>query len=155
MRSGAATEAELYEIKVRGHVRAHRLRAFDRLNITHEASGETTIAVRIADQAALYGLLVRIRDLGVSLVSVRCVECAEDRADGPAHRVDAPADGADEPAHRADELAHRADAPADGADEPAHRADELAHWVDALAPRAGHGNGKMTKKGKESKDDCK
>ena len=91
MRNGAATEAKLYEIKVRGHVRAHRLRAFDRLNITHEASGETTIAVRIADQAALYGLLVRIRDLGVSLVSVRCVECAEDRADGPAHRVDEPA----------------------------------------------------------------
>jgi len=82
MRNGAATEAKLYEIKVRGHVRAHRLRAFDQLNITHEAGGETTIAARIADQAELYGLLVRIRDLGVPLVSVRCVECAEDRADG-------------------------------------------------------------------------
>lgn len=113
MRNDAGTEAKLYEIKVRGHMRAHRLRASDKLSITHEASGETTIAAPIADQAALYGLLVRIRDLGLPLVSVRCVECAEDR-------VDAPADGADEPAHR-----------------------------------AGHGNGKMTKKGKESKDDCK
>jgi hypothetical protein len=87
MRNGAATEAKLYEIRVRGHVRAHRMRAFDRLNITHEASGETIIAARIADQAELYGLLVHIRDLGVPLVSVRCVECAEDRDDGPAHRA--------------------------------------------------------------------
>lgn len=84
MRNGAATEAELYEIRVRGHVRAHRLRAFDRLNITHEASGETTIAARIADQAALYGLLVHLRDLGVPLLSVRCVEC-KDHVDEPAH----------------------------------------------------------------------
>ena len=103
MRNGAATEAKLYEIKVRGHVRAHRLRAFDKLNITHEAGGETTIAVRIADQAALYGLLVRIRDLGVPLLSVRCVECAQDRADEPAYRADGPAHRVDEPAQdRAD-----------------------------------------------------
>jgi hypothetical protein len=80
MRNDAATEAKLYEIRVKGHVRAHRLRAFDKLKITLEAGGETTIAARIADQAALYGLLVHIRDLGVPLLSVRCVECTENRA---------------------------------------------------------------------------
>lgn len=106
MHNDTATEAKLYEVRVKGHVRAHRLRAFDELDITHEAGGETIIAARIADQAALYGLLVRIRDLGVPLLSVRCVECTEDRVDEPAHR-------------------------------------------------AGHGNGKMTKTGKESKSDCK
>jgi hypothetical protein len=74
------TDGKLYAIKVRGHLRAHRLRGFDRLEITHEAGGETTIAARIADQAALYGLLVSIRDLGVLLLSVQCVEYTGNQA---------------------------------------------------------------------------
>jgi len=86
MRNDAKETGKLYEIKVRGHLGPHRLRAFDSLAVTREASGETTIAARIADQAALYGLLIHIRDLGVSLLSVRCVECEDTTVDVPANR---------------------------------------------------------------------
>lgn len=78
--------AMLYEIKVRGHLGRHRLRSFEKLSVTLEASGETTIAAHIADQAALFGLLVRIRDLGVTLLSVRCLECTEVEPDAPANQ---------------------------------------------------------------------
>jgi hypothetical protein len=74
MHKDAAKRAKLYEIKVRGHLGPNRFRAFERLTVTPEADGNTTIAARIADQAALYGLLVRIRDLGVPLLAVRCLE---------------------------------------------------------------------------------
>ena len=74
MPNEAARNAKLYEIKVKGHLGQHRFRAFERLTVTPEADGNTTIAARIADQAALYGLLVRIRDLGVPLLAVRCLE---------------------------------------------------------------------------------
>jgi len=78
MHNDAARKDKLYEIKVRGHLGPHRLRAFDELTVTLEASGETTITARIRDQSALYGLLVRIRDLGVPLLSVRCLEGTEE-----------------------------------------------------------------------------
>ena len=84
MHNDAAKKAKLYEIRVMGHLGQHRFRTFEKLTVTLEANGETTIAARIADQAALYGLLVRIRDLGVPLLSVRCLECTEDGADAPA-----------------------------------------------------------------------
>jgi hypothetical protein len=86
MRNDAVRKGTTYEIKVRGHLRPNRLRAFEELTVTLEASGETTIAARITDQAALYGLLVRIRDLGVPLLSVRCLEGTEDETDAPANR---------------------------------------------------------------------
>lgn len=78
MQNDAAKKAKLYEIKVRGHLGPNRFRAFEKLTLTLEASGETTIAARIADQAALFGLMVHIRDLGVPLLSVRCLEDTED-----------------------------------------------------------------------------
>lgn len=86
MQRGAAKRAKLYEIKVRGHLGSNRFRAFEGLAVTLEANGKTTIAARIADQAALFGLLVCIRDLGVPLLSVRCLEGIEDDQEGPANR---------------------------------------------------------------------
>ena len=86
MHNDAARKAKLYEIEVGGHLAPHRFRAIENLTVTLEASGKTTIAARIADQAALYGLLVRIRDLGVPLLSVRCLECTEDDTDVPANQ---------------------------------------------------------------------
>jgi hypothetical protein len=44
---------------------------FDGLQLTSDASGRTTIAGPVADQAALHGLLARIRDLGLPLLTVR------------------------------------------------------------------------------------
>ena len=86
MRNDAKWMGKLYEIRVRGHLSPHRLAAFDKLTVTMEASGETIIVADLADQAALYGLLVRIRDLGVPLLSVRCVKCEGKAVDLPADR---------------------------------------------------------------------
>ena len=85
MYTDAAKKDKLYEIKVRGHLGPNRFRAFEKLAVMLEADGKTNIAARIADQAALYGLLIRIRDLGVPLLSVRCLEDTEDE-EGPADR---------------------------------------------------------------------
>jgi hypothetical protein len=63
-----------YRIRVRGHLDAAW---FDGLTVTHEADGDTTLTGPVVDQAALYGLIGRARDLGLTLVSVRC---ASDRA---------------------------------------------------------------------------
>ena len=78
MQNDAAKKGKLYEIKVRGHLGPNRFRAFDKLTVTLEAGGETTIAARIVDQAALFGLMVHIRDLGVPLLSVLCLGDTED-----------------------------------------------------------------------------
>jgi hypothetical protein len=86
MRAESTKTGKLYEITMRGHLALHRLQAFESLSVTLKASGETVIAARIADQAALYGLLIRIRDLGVSLLSVRCIQCEDTVVDLPANR---------------------------------------------------------------------
>ena len=63
-------EPDLYEIRVRGHLDAHRAKRFDSLTITLEEDGDTLLTGPVIDQAALHGLLKKVRDLGLSLVSV-------------------------------------------------------------------------------------
>jgi hypothetical protein len=63
-----------YEIRVRGHVAAHRFREFEGLTVAHQASGDTLVVGPIPDQAALYGLLLWLSNIGVPLLSVRQVE---------------------------------------------------------------------------------
>jgi hypothetical protein len=57
---------------------------FGGLTVTLEENGETTLTGPVVDQAALYGLLRRIRDLGMPLISVNQVEAAT--AEGYEHR---------------------------------------------------------------------
>jgi hypothetical protein len=60
-----------YEIRVNG-VLGHGWSAwFDGLQVTSDDRGQTTIAGPIADQAALHGLLAKVRDLGLELLEVR------------------------------------------------------------------------------------
>jgi hypothetical protein len=59
-----------YEIRVKGHLDAHWSAWFDGLSLNRESDGSTVIRGPVADQAALHGMLQRIRDLGVELVSV-------------------------------------------------------------------------------------
>ena len=47
---------------------------FDGLQVTSDQAGRTTIAGPVADQAALHGLLAKVRDLGLPLLSVRRVD---------------------------------------------------------------------------------
>jgi len=63
-------QSHLYEIRVEGHLEQRRLSAFDQLQVTHLASGETALTGPLSDQSALYGLLNWLRDLGIPLVSV-------------------------------------------------------------------------------------
>jgi hypothetical protein len=63
-----------YEIRLTGHLDAHWTAWFDGLTVVCENDGTTVISGPVADQAALHGLLQRVRDLGLPLVSVRQVE---------------------------------------------------------------------------------
>jgi hypothetical protein len=62
-----------YEIRVEGHLEARWAAWFDGLTLTHGSDGTTVIHGPVADQAALHGLLQKIRDLGLPLISVNHV----------------------------------------------------------------------------------
>jgi hypothetical protein len=59
-----------YEIRVEGHLDTRWAAWFDGLALTHDGDGTTVIHGPVADQAALHGLLQKIRDLGLPLISV-------------------------------------------------------------------------------------
>jgi hypothetical protein len=66
-----------YEIRLTGHLAARWSGWFDGLTVSHEGDGTTLVSGPVADQAALHGLLQRVRDLGLPLVSVTRVEPGE------------------------------------------------------------------------------
>lgn len=68
------TEPIIYQIRVKGHLRADWTDWFDSLTITLEKNGDTLLTGPVVDQAALYGLLKKVRDLGMPLLAVICVE---------------------------------------------------------------------------------
>jgi len=70
---------QLYEIRVAGHLSANWTARFEELTMRHEPEGETVLSGML-DQSALHGILVRIRDLGLNLISVNRV--AADGANG-------------------------------------------------------------------------
>ncbi len=63
-------EPMVYQIRIEGHLGAQWKDWFGGLDITQEESGDTLLTCPVVDQAALYGLLKKIRDLGMPLVSV-------------------------------------------------------------------------------------
>jgi hypothetical protein len=63
-----------YEIRLKGHLDARWAAWFDGLGLTREADGTTRIRGPVVDQAALHGLLQRVRDLGLPLLAVRRVD---------------------------------------------------------------------------------
>jgi hypothetical protein len=64
----------VYQIRIKGHLGRHRADWFEGLSITLEEDGNTLLAGPVVDQAALHGLLKRIRDLGMPLLSVNRIE---------------------------------------------------------------------------------
>jgi hypothetical protein len=72
--NGDRHEPGRYEIRLKGHLDGRWAAWFDGLSLSREDDGTTTIHGPIADQAALHGLLQKVRDTGLPLVSVTCVE---------------------------------------------------------------------------------
>ena len=67
-------ESGLYEIRLKGHLDDRWAEWFEGLTITLEEDGDTLLTGPVIDQAALHGLLKKVRDLGMPLVSVSPVE---------------------------------------------------------------------------------
>jgi len=66
-----------YQLRVDGHIDDHWAAWFDNLTLTHESDGTTTLHGAVPDQAALHGLLTKVRDLGVTLLSVNVIPGAD------------------------------------------------------------------------------
>jgi hypothetical protein len=71
-----------YEIRLKGHLAARWADWFDGMSLVHESDGTTIIHGPVVDQAALHGLLHRVRDLGIPLISIIRIE--PDQPDAPA-----------------------------------------------------------------------
>ena len=63
-----------YEIRLQGHLDTRWAAWFDGLSLTHERDGTTVIRGPVTDQAALHGLLKRVGNLGLPLISVTQVD---------------------------------------------------------------------------------
>jgi hypothetical protein len=74
MSNNQKEEAIIYQIKIEGQLGPQWTDWFDGLSITQGLDGKTLLTGPVADQSALYGLLKKVRDLGIPLVSVNPVE---------------------------------------------------------------------------------
>jgi hypothetical protein len=71
------TQARGYQIRIEGHLGADWADWFGGLTLTLDENGETLLTAPALDQAALHGLLKKVRDLGLTLVSVNQVNHSE------------------------------------------------------------------------------
>lgn len=65
---------QIYQIRLEGHLGRQWTEWFDGLTITLADNGDTVLTGPVVDQAALHGLLKKVRDLGLPLRSVNCLE---------------------------------------------------------------------------------
>jgi hypothetical protein len=75
-----------YEIRVSGHLGDDWSEWFDGMGVTYMEHGESLIYGPVADQAALHGLLAKVRDLGLTLVLVRRVDLPPAKGTLPASK---------------------------------------------------------------------
>jgi len=72
----------VYQIRIKGRLDQGWTDWFEGLAITEDGNGGTLMSGPVVDQAALHGLLKKIRDLGIPLLSVTCVETGRGNAKG-------------------------------------------------------------------------
>ena len=70
MSTGQDRGSGRYEIRVKGHLEPRWAAWFDGMTLTNESDGTTSIHGPVIDQAALHGLLQKLRDTGLPLISV-------------------------------------------------------------------------------------
>jgi hypothetical protein len=70
-------EPLVYQIRIKGHLDPYWSSWFEGLAITREDNGETLLTGPLVDQAALHGLMRKMRDLGIPLLSVVCVKAGQ------------------------------------------------------------------------------
>jgi hypothetical protein len=75
------SQPQLYEIRFKGYLNRRRAQMFEGLEMVQGPGGETVLTGPVTDQAALHGILNRIRDLGVPLLSVKRLSADEDGAE--------------------------------------------------------------------------
>jgi hypothetical protein len=75
-----AQESDRYEIRVKGHLADRWAAWFDGMTLSRQADGTTVLHGAVADQSALHGLLRKVSDLGLPLVSVTPTPAAGPRA---------------------------------------------------------------------------
>jgi len=66
-------EPVVHELRIKGHLDERWATELEGLALKHESDGTTTLRGPLRDQSALHGVLNRIRDLGLPLISVHCV----------------------------------------------------------------------------------
>jgi hypothetical protein len=72
----------VYQIRLEGHLNAQWAGWFAGLTVTSNDNGETLITGPVADQSALFGLLKKVRDLGMPLISVNRLESGQTDTSG-------------------------------------------------------------------------
>ncbi|MEM6437159.1 MAG: hypothetical protein AAF773_25380 [Cyanobacteria bacterium P01_D01_bin.115] len=76
-----------YEICVKGHLASHWSDWFEGFAIALQDNGETLLSGPVIDQAALYGVLIKVRDLGLPLISVIPVRTSQQTKIPPGEKV--------------------------------------------------------------------
>ena len=75
-----SSQPTIYQIRLKSHLSPDWTDWFDGLTVTLEEDGDTLLSGPVADQAALHGLLKKVRDLGLPLISVNCIEPSQGNA---------------------------------------------------------------------------
>lgn len=77
---GSDVPGDVYEIRVKGRVDSRWFQCYEGLGVTYQA-GDTILSGPIRDQSALHGVLERVRDLNLVLISLKRVEYGKEQAD--------------------------------------------------------------------------
>jgi len=68
------SEKQFYQIRIEDHVNLDWSASFEEVTVQHTDDGQTVLSGALPDQTALHGVLMRIRDLGLTLVELKRIE---------------------------------------------------------------------------------
>ena len=77
----------IYQIRIKGHLSGQWTDWFENLTVTLEEDGDTLLTGPVVDQAALHGLLKKVRDLGIPLISINPLPFNEDQPEKDEQKV--------------------------------------------------------------------